>query len=61
MPVLTELLTTTEAAEYLGVSAQTVRNWARAGYFPYIQLPSKRRLLPASRTSAPVTRPKVGA
>lgn len=35
-----ELRTTAKAAQYIGVSEQTLRNWATAGRVPYIRLPS---------------------
>ncbi len=43
------LVTTSEAARVLGVSDQTVRNWADAGWLPSKRLhPLGRRLIPES-------------
>lgn len=39
----TDLLTTTEVGEVLGVSGKTVSRWADDGSLPVITLPSKHR------------------
>lgn len=42
MTPLPVLLTTGEAANHLGVSAGTVRRWAKAGQLPHVVMPSGR-------------------
>jgi len=44
MTDLRELLTAPEAAAFLGVSAQTVRNWTRRGQLAHVETPSGRAL-----------------
>ena len=48
-PAAEQLVTTGEAARILGVSDQTVRNWADAGWLPSRRLhPLGRRMIPDS-------------
>ena len=47
------LLTAREVAEQLGVSAETVLRWTRAGKLPAIELPSPARSGSAKTSSTP--------
>lgn len=49
VPASEQLLTTSQAAEVLGVSDQTIRNWVDAGWLPARRAhPLARRMIPAS-------------
>jgi excisionase family DNA binding protein len=43
LPVMNELMTTTEVAQLLGVSRQMVGRWARGGLIPYQAIGSGQR------------------
>lgn len=51
------MLTTSEAAEQLGVSRSTVLNWCKAGYIQAVQYPSGQWRIAAS-TVAQILTPK---
>lgn len=56
MPRLDEFLTVSEAAEFLGVSANTIRNWGRASKIPEHRHPINNYRLYKSKDLAKVLR-----